>query len=586
MLLPLLAAAGLGLWAVAEDERTPPSRRYPQRFRRRSTLFDRVLFAFKHFGKDQVRRDFFWALSHIENQYDHFLMRTGVQQQIATAPIWRLVPPMDMTSRRLEPHIFWLVREIDRMNRQRERHFTTEPDDDVLGTYGDCLRELVIEWPSIRDWVVQENISLQDKTWSDAIAEARAWHQAGFSKEGTYRAPVVPGVPVMVWPDGARLDRLVTKQQLEQEGQSMNHCVGGYWPEARDGDVAIYSYRNPEGVPYATLAFDTLHAAVPQTWNLTLSEFKGHNDEVIINEAVQRRMGAWIDFMGDHKIVIDDDESDMTAVGGSNAWIDEEDLDRLRAELKKHEDPYEVLKVWFRELEAKYSVWRAATEELNEVETDPEADADQVKDMEEKRFTIQDDLESLIELGAPVDNALAQQVALIREATKLDIDFNYETDQDIDGHHRLGMGELTDNHLYDKWYIALRMKTWDVEVHRWANPSHGYLFVIIDDSAWADADGDKGDSLLNVMLEAGIVEVISVEREKPVQVLTGDPAWISGFEPMDFALPQQEFVEKYGTQVPRKDKYQYGRYEGLVPGLAVRTRPRRLFWPPGAGDFR
>lgn len=79
---------------------------------------------------------------------------------------------------------------------------------------------------------------------------ADAWHERFRSSgEGTVAEP---GLAVFRWPDGWRVDRLVTKLQLDDEGRSMSHCVGGYWPQARDGEVTILSARDPEGIPRVT----------------------------------------------------------------------------------------------------------------------------------------------------------------------------------------------------------------------------------------------------------------------------------------------------------------------------------------------
>jgi hypothetical protein len=79
---------------------------------------------------------------------------------------------------------------------------------------------------------------------------ADTWHERFRSSgEGT---AAEPGLTVFRWLDGWRVDRLVTKSQLEDEGESMSHCVGGYWPSVRDGSTIILSARDPEGIPRVT----------------------------------------------------------------------------------------------------------------------------------------------------------------------------------------------------------------------------------------------------------------------------------------------------------------------------------------------
>lgn len=109
--------------------------------------------------------------------------------------------------------------------------------------------------------------------------------------------PVCAGVSVLRWPDGARIDRLVTREQLRQEGESMGHCIGGmlregrafgggrYWREVRDGRTAVFSYRTPDHTPHAT--FDLLLDL------RRLREILGRNNERLADDHVVTQRCQW-----------------------------------------------------------------------------------------------------------------------------------------------------------------------------------------------------------------------------------------------------------------------------------------------------
>lgn len=54
------------------------------------------------------------------------------------------------------------------------------------------------------------------------------------------------------YPDGWTVQRLTTSQQLEDEGDKMGHCVGGYAPQVERGHTLIYSLRDHQNEPHAT----------------------------------------------------------------------------------------------------------------------------------------------------------------------------------------------------------------------------------------------------------------------------------------------------------------------------------------------
>lgn len=54
------------------------------------------------------------------------------------------------------------------------------------------------------------------------------------------------------YPDGWTVQKLTTPEQLEEEGEKMGHCVGGYAGNVSRGQSLIYSLRDHQNEPHAT----------------------------------------------------------------------------------------------------------------------------------------------------------------------------------------------------------------------------------------------------------------------------------------------------------------------------------------------
>jgi hypothetical protein len=103
--------------------------------------------------------------------------------------------------------------------------------------------------PQILDWVEATSTDLGPLTWAQAVFQAGQWHEAIVATGGTGEH----GVAVASWPDGASIEYLYTSKHLEEEGESLGHCVGGYWGQVRNGDSVILSYRTENGRPKGTV---------------------------------------------------------------------------------------------------------------------------------------------------------------------------------------------------------------------------------------------------------------------------------------------------------------------------------------------
>lgn len=90
-------------------------------------------------------------------------------------------------------------------------------------------------------------------SWDEMVRAAETWHNDLDYDEGhpaLYRKDD-PAHTVKAFPDGWRIVN-VAAEDLENEGNLMGHCVGGYEDEVENGTSIIYSLRDPQGTPHVT----------------------------------------------------------------------------------------------------------------------------------------------------------------------------------------------------------------------------------------------------------------------------------------------------------------------------------------------
>jgi hypothetical protein len=216
------------------------------------------------------------------------------------------LPPTGYRNHELERYVPWIFREVrrsmmdvliaTRMKRPIpppfDQPYYTEASSNSLFRVGAHVSErIVYVWSNLLDWLDATNADLYRYSWQDAITAQAAWHDSFKGKAG-YREPTSRGVTWVRFGDGATIERLCTQALLEQEGASMAHCVGGYWPTVRDGGSVIYSYRDPKGVPQATLEISLYRPAPsdPDSPVGRLVQIQGPDDSEIRDQLAKDRM--------------------------------------------------------------------------------------------------------------------------------------------------------------------------------------------------------------------------------------------------------------------------------------------------------
>jgi hypothetical protein len=112
--------------------------------------------------------------------------------------------------------------------------------------YVDILNGLWQKGPALALWQQAENIDLGKYTWDQALEALESFEvESGGVEQGEV---------IYEWPDGWTMQRL-DEDQLEQEGEVMQHCVGSYCEQVSSGRVQILSLRDPKGEPHVTIEY-------------------------------------------------------------------------------------------------------------------------------------------------------------------------------------------------------------------------------------------------------------------------------------------------------------------------------------------
>jgi hypothetical protein len=94
---------------------------------------------------------------------------------------------------------------------------------------------------------------IERMSWKDADEAAIVWHEALAKSKFNNNLRMNGVVKAADLEDGAFIGKLVTAKALKTEGSMMGHCVGGYWGRVSSGQTQIYSLRDADGYPHATI---------------------------------------------------------------------------------------------------------------------------------------------------------------------------------------------------------------------------------------------------------------------------------------------------------------------------------------------
>lgn len=136
----------------------------------------------------------------------------------------------------------WVARELSRLDKAVNASRARGPR---IEDYEEAVRTLSRRLNGIARWAKDTRADLMKTNLAEAL-EKSAEHQV--------EAGDVPqGDVFYTFKDGWTAQSLTGEEQLEAEGEVMQHCVGGYCDEVRYGRSVIISLRDPSGNPHVTM---------------------------------------------------------------------------------------------------------------------------------------------------------------------------------------------------------------------------------------------------------------------------------------------------------------------------------------------
>jgi len=147
----------------------------------------------------------------------------------------------------------WILNEL--------RKFRTHKDKKGNYEYNFGDNDFIDELPQIYDWYNINNIdNIHNYSAQSAMKNQKEWHsKINVENESNYlpidENDIVYGPK---WKNdkynGWTIQKVTKEQDLLAEGNNMNHCVGKYFDNVKNGKIDIYSLRDKQNNPHITLA--------------------------------------------------------------------------------------------------------------------------------------------------------------------------------------------------------------------------------------------------------------------------------------------------------------------------------------------
>lgn len=156
----------------------------------------------------------------------------------------------------------------------------------------------IADWATY-SWQQDPRFQLAAYDFAQASSLTKDWHDtmAGLGAGKQYspylrdeEGNVIDDRIVYNYPDGWHVTQVISKNDLQVEGNKMHHCVGGYCHNVAGGTSRIFSLRDPRNHPVATIEMDGRGNFVKQ--------IKAEFDEKPPQE-IRLRLAEWFSDMGD-----------------------------------------------------------------------------------------------------------------------------------------------------------------------------------------------------------------------------------------------------------------------------------------------
>lgn len=202
------------------------------------------------------------------------------------------VPFVEATSE-LTPFFPWFVRVY---RHEVDLWFSLWPDPMArTRNYTTFVASMLHPMDQVLDWARAHPLREVLATPPERAREvAEGWHRT-MAMTRDSGAPRL-GVVVARFADGATIQRLFTRAQLDAEGKSMGHCVGTHHTSVTDGHSEVFSYRDARGLPQATWEVTARYG--PFGLGVDLLDLEGPENEKVATYDARRRVAAWLGSAG------------------------------------------------------------------------------------------------------------------------------------------------------------------------------------------------------------------------------------------------------------------------------------------------
>ena len=197
------------------------------------------------------------------------------------------------------------------------------------------IRQLNLLLSQIWDWYRNINPDIASFDFRRALQASNDWHEMMAGRgEGLYYEPTNPKNIVYDFGDGWTMQLVTSPNDLEREGNLMKHCVGGYDRDVINGISRIFSLRDPQNKPKATIEADG------DGWRI--KQIKGFANGRP-DEDVQEMIRDWFDSIGEDIV----DDGNIESYYDDNGSGDFYNSEQLNYNTQDVQDLSWLLKGWF-----------------------------------------------------------------------------------------------------------------------------------------------------------------------------------------------------------------------------------------------
>jgi hypothetical protein len=122
----------------------------------------------------------------------------------------------------------------------------------------------------------EPNFNLKSFQAEEAMKQSQEWLDRLKKKKSEEEQEGVDYKVLMDLGNGWKWVDLISQNALTREGQKMGHCVGGYWDRVKTGREKIFSLRDSDNQPHATIEYVPGQASIDQ--------IKGKQNKGVIQE--------------------------------------------------------------------------------------------------------------------------------------------------------------------------------------------------------------------------------------------------------------------------------------------------------------